>query len=44
MWTLIYYYLFMSFATSTSSVSDVTAETKMEVFFRIGSKNSKNKT
>ena len=44
MWTLIYYYLFMSFATSASSVSDVTAGTKMEAFSRIGTKSGKNKT
>ena len=49
MWTLIYYYLFMSFATSYSSVSDVkesdvTAGTKMEAFSRIGTKSGKNKT
>ena len=34
----------MSFATSDSSVSDVTAETKMEAFFRIETKSGKNKT
>ena len=34
----------MSFATSASSVSDVTAGTKMEAFFRIGTKSGKNKT
>ena len=44
MWTLIYYYLFMSFATSAFSISDVTAETKMEVFSKIGTKSGKNKT
>ena len=43
-WTLIYYYLFMSFATSVFSVSDVTAGTKMEAFFKIGTKSGKNKT
>ena len=34
----------MSFATLASSVSDVTAETKMEAFSRIGTKSGKNKT
>ena len=34
----------MPFATSVFSVSDVTAETKMEAFFRIGTKSGKNKT
>ena len=34
----------MSFATSAFSVSDVTAETKMEAFFKIGTKSGKNKT
>ena len=43
-WTLIYYYLFMSFAMSASSVSDVTVGTKMEAFSRIGTKSGKNKT
>ena len=43
MWTLIQYYLFLPFATSTFSVSDVTAGTKMGSFFRIGTKHSKNK-
>ena len=33
----------MSFATSASSVSDVTAGTKMEAFSRIGTKSGKNK-
>ena len=34
----------MSFATSASSVSDVTAGTKMEAFSRIGTKSGKNET
>ena len=34
MWTLIYYYLFMPFATSTFSVSDVTAGTKTRNVFQ----------
>ena len=34
----------MPFATSASSVSDVTAGTKMEAFSRIGTKSNKNKT
>ena len=34
----------MSLATSASSVSNVTAGTKMEVFSRIGTKSGKNKT
>ena len=34
----------MLFATSVSSVFDVTAGTKMEVFSRIGTKSGKNKT
>ena len=33
----------MPFATSAFSVSDVTAGTKMEAFFRIGTKSGKNK-
>ena len=44
MWALIWYYLFLPFATSAFSVSDVTAGTKMEAFFRIGTKSGKNKT
>ena len=34
----------MSFAMSASSVSDVTARTKMEAFSKIGTKSGKNKT
>ena len=34
----------MPFANCAISVSDVTAETKMEAFSRIGTKNGKNKT
>ena len=37
------YYLTLPFATSVISVSDVTTRTKMEVFFRIGTKSDKNK-
>ena len=34
----------MPFANCAISVSDVTAETKMEAFSRIGTKSCKNKT
>ena len=43
LWTLVYYYLSMSFVTSAISVYDVTTGTKMGTFFRIETKNGKNK-
>ena len=43
MWILVYYYLTLPFATSAISVFDVTAGTKMEAFFRRGTKSGKKK-
>ena len=39
-----YYFLTLPFATFAISVSDVTAGTKMEAFFRRGTKSGKKKT